>query len=114
MNTPAVVSPLYWSYWANVIYILGMFGYLTIDSVNYIFRSFNDNFSCFVYVCLAILFVIDAGLYTMDWYTYAVKLRENKDQPIQYRIEFVGCIFQNLGSYLYLFGALLAFNKAQY
>jgi hypothetical protein len=110
----SAVPVLYWNYWANVVYILGMFGYLTIDTINYIFTSFNNNLSCSVYVFLAILFVIDASLYTIDWYMYAVKLRENKDGPIQHRCEFVACIFQNLGCYFYLIGALLAFDKTRF
>ena len=110
----SVVPVLYWNYWANVVYILGMFGYLTIDTVNYIFTSVNNTFSNYVYVFLAILFVIDAILYTIDWYMYAVKLRENKNEPIQHRCELVACIFQNLGSCFYLIGALLAFNKIRF
>ena len=105
----SVVPTLYWSYWANVVYIIGMIGYLTIDTISYIFISLNNTISFIIYIFLAILFVIDAVLYTIDWYMYAVKLRENKDEPIQYRSEFVACIFQNLGSYFYLIGALLTF-----
>ncbi|CAF1097991.1 unnamed protein product [Rotaria sordida] len=110
----SVVPISYWSYWANVIYILGMFGYLTIDTINYIFKSFNESLSYFIYVFLAILFVIDATLYTIDWYMYAVKLRQNKDEAIQYEAELVACLLQNLGSYFYLISALLAFNKSQF
>ncbi|CAF0793496.1 unnamed protein product [Rotaria sp. Silwood1] len=111
----SLVIPIsYWSYWANVVYILGMFGYLTIDTINYIFKSFNESLSCFVYVFLAILFVIDAALYTIDWYMYAVKSRQNRNEPIQYEAESVACLFQNLGSYFYLISALLAFNKGQF
>ncbi len=91
-----------------------MFGYLTIDTITYIFTSFNNTFASFIYVFLAIVFVIDAILYTIDWYMYAVKLRGNEDQPIEYRVEFVACIFLNLGSYLYLSGALLNFDKARF
>ena len=110
----STVAPiLYWSYWANVLYIFGMFGYLTIDAVTYVFTSFNSTLSSYVYVFLAILFVIDAILYTIDWYMYAVKLRNNPHEPIEYRAELVACIFQNLGSYFYLIGALLAFDKAR-
>lgn len=107
----SIAPILYWSYWANVIYILGMFGYLTIDAVNYMFPSFDSRFSSFIYVFLAILFVIDAILYTIDWYMYAVKLRDKPNASIEYRTEFVACIFQHLGSYFYLTGALLSFNR---
>jgi hypothetical protein len=110
----SVVRALYWSYWANVLYILGMIGYLTIDTITYIFISFNNTFSSFIYVFLAIIFVIDAVLYTIDWYICAVKLRENEDQPIESRTEFAACIFQNFGSFFYLIGALLSFNKVRF
>jgi hypothetical protein len=110
----SVVSSLYWNYWATVVYILGMFGYVTIDTINYIFVSFTDSLSRFVYVFLAILFVIDAILYTINWYMYAIKSRENKDEPIQYRAEFVACIFQHLGSCFYLIGALLSYYNIQF
>ena len=109
----SIAPILYWSYWANVIYILGMFGYLTIDTVTYIFPTFDSTLSSSVYIFLAILFVIDATLYTIDWYMYAVKLRANDNAPIEYRAEFVACIFQHLGSYCYLIGALLLFSKTR-
>ncbi|CAF3190947.1 unnamed protein product [Rotaria socialis] len=113
MDSP-VVPIYYWSYWATVIYIAGMFGYLAIDTSNYLFEIFNDSLSYFVYAFLAILFVVDAALYTIDWYIYAVRSRNDKNEPIQYQAELVACIFQNLGSYCYLISALLTFNKSQY
>lgn len=109
------VAPVsYLSYWANVIYIAGMFGYVTIDSTNFVFASFNDSLSRFVYVFLAILFIIDGVLYTIDWYNYAIKSRKDNNEPIQYKSELVACIFQNLGSYCYFISALLAYKKDQY
>ncbi|CAF1326312.1 unnamed protein product [Adineta steineri] len=107
----SIVPSLLWSYWANIIYIIGMIGYLTIDTINYTYISFNNTLSYIIYIFLSILFVIDAVLYTIDWYIYAVKLRKSKNESIQYRSEFFACIFQNLGSYFYLIGALLLFDK---
>jgi hypothetical protein len=104
---------LLWSYWANLVYILGMFGYLTIDTISYNYPSFNNTLSLIIYLSLAVVFVIDALLYTIDWYIYAVKLRNSNQEPIQYRSELVACVFQNLGSYFYLTGALLAFDKTR-
>ncbi|CAF1034422.1 unnamed protein product [Rotaria sordida] len=103
----------FWGYWANIIYIIGMIGYLIIDTISYMYISLNAMFSYVIYLILAIIFVIDAILYTIDWYIYAVKLRKNKDQPIQYRSEFLACIFQHIGSIFYLIGALLPFNNIQ-
>ncbi|CAF3210044.1 unnamed protein product [Rotaria socialis] len=100
-------------YWANIVYIIGMIGYLIIDTISYMYMSFNSTISSIIYMILASVFVIDAILYTMDWYMYAVKLRKYQDQPVQYRSEFVACIFQNLGSIFYLIGAILVFEKIQ-
>jgi len=110
----SIVPTLLWGYWANIVYIIGMIGYLTIDTISYTYLSFNTTLSFVIYIVLAILFVIDAVLYTIDWYIYAVKLRKTKDESIKYRSEFVACIFQNLGSYFYFIGALLSFNKIQW
>jgi hypothetical protein len=109
-----LIPTLYWGYWANIVYIIGMIGYLTIDTISYMYISLNNTISFIIYIFLAILFVIDAVLYTIDWYIYAVKRRENKAESIQYRSEFLACIFQNLGSYFYLIGALLNFDKNQW
>ncbi|CAF4015312.1 unnamed protein product [Rotaria sp. Silwood2] len=109
----SIIRTLLWGYWANILYIIGMIGYLTIDTISYMYISLNTIFSFIIYLLLAIVFVIDAVLYTIDWYMYAVKLRKEKDQPIQYRSEFLACIFQNLGSIFYVIGAILAFDKMQ-
>jgi hypothetical protein len=109
----SIAPVLFWGYLGNIVYIIGMIGYLTIDISSYMYTSFNSTLSSIIYVILAIIFVIDAVLYTIDWYMYAVKLRKTKNDPIEYRSEFVACIFQNLGSYFYLTGALLSFRKTQ-
>lgn len=110
----SLAPTLYWNYWANVIYILGMFGYLTIDTITYMLPTFHNTFSVNIYIFLAVIFVFDAILYTIDWYVYTVKLRENEGQPIENRAELVACIFLNLGSYFYLIGALLSFNRTRF
>ena len=109
----SIAPALVWAYWANIIYIIGMKGYLTIDGITYMFPTINYKLSCTIYLLLAVIFVIDALLYTIDWYIYAVKLRKHPDEPIEYRCEFVSCIFQNLGSYLYLIGAALSFETSR-
>jgi hypothetical protein len=106
-----LVPTLLWGYWANIVYIIGMIGYLTIDTISYAYISLNNTISSIIYIFLAIIFIIDAVLYTIDWHMYAVKLRKNQTEPIQYRSEFVACIFQNFGSFFYLIGALLNFDR---
>lgn len=109
----SIVRALLWGYWANIVYIIGMIGYLTIDVISYAYLSLNTKISSIIYVVLAIVFIIDAVLYTIDWYMYAVKLRTDKSQPIKYRSELFACIFQNLGSIFYFIGAALAFAKTR-
>lgn len=106
-----LVSTLLWGYWANIVYIIGMIGYLTIDIISYTYISLQNTISYIIYIFLAIIFVIDAVLYTIDWYISAIKLRTKLNEPKQYRSDLFACIFQNLGSYFYLISALLNFNK---
>lgn len=110
--TRSVIAPiLYWGYWANVLYILGMFGYLLMDTLMYLSAPMEDRFVRLIYTFLAVLLVIDAILYSIDWYMYAVKSRENVDQPIHFRAELIASVFHHLGSYAYLIGALIAFHR---
>ncbi|CAF0866775.1 unnamed protein product [Didymodactylos carnosus] len=112
---PSQIEPLFWNYWANIVYILGSIGYMFMNLFCLVFCINKFVYASFVlYVILAILFVIDAILYTIDWYTYAVLLRKSKNIPINYKAEFTACIFQILGSYCYLLGAILAENKTKY
>ncbi|CAF0950385.1 unnamed protein product [Didymodactylos carnosus] len=107
------ISPLFWNYWASVVYILGSISYMFMDSFCLIFSV--DNYASFViYIILANLFVIDAILYAIDWYTYAILLRKHKNDLINYRSELIACIFQHFGSYCYLLGAILALDKTKY
>ncbi|CAF1055373.1 unnamed protein product [Adineta ricciae] len=106
---------LFWGYWANIVYIIGMIGYLTIDIISYTSTKFDNALSFLIYLLLAILFVLDASLYTVDWYVYAMKFPASEGQKsIQYPSEFFACIFQNLGSYFYLFGAVLSCDKTRW
>ena len=91
-----------------------MIGYLIIDIISYVYLSLDNIISFMIYIVLAFVFIIDAGLYTIDWYMYAIKLRKSRNEPIQYRLECIACIFLNIGSYFYFIGALLSFNKTQY
>lgn len=108
----SVILVYQWYYWANIIYILGMFGYLAVDTLNYLLIPADISLSPFINIFLAILFVIDAIFYTIDWYQHAVKSRKNEDEPIKYEAGFIACIFQNLGSFFYLISSFLTFNKS--
>ena len=113
MMRSSMVPAIQWGYWANVFYILGMFGYLTMDTLTYVSTSMDTRLFAMVYVFLATIFVIDAILYTIDWYMYAVQFREKPDEPIRYRAELAACICHNIGSHCYLIGAIFAFGKSQ-
>jgi len=110
----SLTSTLLWGYWANIVYIIGMIGYLIIDTINYMYISLNNTISLIIYIFLAIIFVIDAVLYTIDWYICTVKLRKNQNESRQYQFEFFACIFQNIGSHFYLIGALLNIDKIRW
>ena len=106
---------LFWGYWANLVYIIGMIGYLTIDIISYTSTKFDNALSFRIYLLLAILFVLDASLYTVDWYVYSMKFPALEDQKcIEYRFELFACIFQNLGSYFYLFGTAFSCDKTRW
>ena len=109
----SIAPVLLWAYWANLIYLIGMVGYFILDIISSISQTLNPVVSCYLYLFLSILFVIDAALYTIDWYIYAVKLRSNSTELIEYRCELVACIFLNIGSYFYFIGVLFAFNQTQ-
>jgi hypothetical protein len=99
------------AYWANILYIVGMFGYLTIDTLTYVDRSIDLKLSSSIYCALAVVFVFDAILYTIDWYFYAVKYRDDTTAPIRYRSEAIACVFHLLGSQSYLLGAIFALDR---
>ena len=107
----SIVPVLLWSYWANLIYLFGMVGYLLIDTLYPFVFSSSSTLVSSIYLFLTILFIVDALLYTIDWYFYAVKLRKNPDDPIEYRCEFFACVFQTVGSVFYFLGALFAFGQ---
>ncbi|CAF1269851.1 unnamed protein product [Didymodactylos carnosus] len=92
---------------ANVVYIVGMIGYLIIDIVGIVnSKTIESTPFYIVYVLLAIMFVIDAILYTLNWYVNAIHLRKNRSDPINNKIELVACLFNLIGSIIYLLGAI--------
>jgi hypothetical protein len=93
---------LWWYSAANILYVLGSLGYLAINIVNLIDRSTVELPVTYIFlVILAILFVIDALLYTADW----IEQRTTKK-----RLELAGCILNVVGSILYLIGATVFQN----
>ncbi len=84
---------LWWYSAGNILYALDSLGYLAINITNLI------NQQTFEYLATYIIFIIDALLYTADWY---------EQRTIKKRRELIGCILNIIGSVLYLIGATIA------
>lgn len=94
---------LWWYSAANILYVLGSLGYLAINITNLIDRNTVESSATYIIlILLAILFVIDALLYTADW----IEQRTTKKQR-----ELIGCILNIVGSILYLIGATVFKNQ---
>jgi hypothetical protein len=95
---------LWWYSAANILYAFGSLGYLAINIANLIDRTTVELPATYIIlVILAILFLIDALLYTADW----VEQRSTKK-----RRELIGCILNVIGSILYLIGATVFQNNS--
>ena len=94
---------LWWYSAANILYALGSLGYLAINIVNLIDRQTIESLVTYIIlVILAIVFVIDALLYTADW----IEQRTTKTWR-----DFIACILNITGSILYLIGATVFRNE---
>ena len=94
---------LWWYAAGNIVYGIGSFGYTVVNVVNLIDRTTIDSSITYAFlVFLAALFVIDALLYTADW--FAQRSRKT-------RRELIGCLLNVTGSVLYLLGATLFKGK---
>jgi hypothetical protein len=93
---------LWWYSAANILYALGSLGYLAVNITTLIDPNTGESLIIYsIFVFLAIVFVIDALLYTADW----IEQRATKK-----RRELIGCILNIVGSILYLIGAILFKN----
>jgi hypothetical protein len=94
---------LWWYSAGNILYALGSLGYLAINLANLINRQTVESQATYiVLIILAIVFIIDALLYTADWY---------EQRAIKERRELIGCILNIIGSVLYLIGATVFVNQ---
>ena len=94
---------LWWYSVANILYALGSLGYLTINIVNLIDRQTIESLVTYIIlVILAIVFIIDALLYTADW----IEQRTTKTWR-----ELIACLLNIIGSILYLIGATVFRNE---
>ncbi|CAF0814372.1 unnamed protein product [Adineta ricciae] len=94
---------LWWCSAANILYAIGSLGYLAVNIVNLIDRTTVESSATYiVLVLLAILFVIDALLYTADWF---------EQRATKKCRELFACTLNIVGSVLYLVGATVFKNK---
>ncbi|CAF3492876.1 unnamed protein product [Rotaria socialis] len=94
---------LWWYSAGNIVYIIGSLGYLAIHTINLIFpNTGNSQASCIILIILASVFVLDAMLYAVDWF------EQRRIKKLQ---ELLVCIFNIIGSVLYLIGAITLDNK---
>ncbi|CAF0794606.1 unnamed protein product [Rotaria sp. Silwood1] len=94
---------LLWYSAGNIIYALGSFGYLSINTANLINRNTVESpVTYIILIILAIVFVIDAILYTIDWF---------EQRTTKTRQELIACILNVIGSILYLIGATVFKNN---
>lgn len=94
---------LWWYSAANILFALGSLGYLAINITNLIDRNtVQSQVTYIILILLAVLFVIDALLYTADWF---------EQRRTKKRRELIGCILNVIGSILYLIGATVFKNK---
>lgn len=93
---------LLWYSAGNIIYALGSLGYLAINTFNLIYPAgIHSQVTYIILVSLASIFVLDALLYTFDW----IEQRQTKNYK-----ELIACLFNILGSVLYLIGTITLAN----
>jgi hypothetical protein len=91
---------LFWSFWANILFIFGMSGYLFMDICDYIHADiFNVSLTNIIYIILASIFVINS---TLQFFVIYYMNTNNQ----RYYTMILSCIFDKLGSHAYLLGAI--------
>jgi hypothetical protein len=92
--------PFFCLFWANILFIFGMIGYLFMDIRDYIHSdTFNFLLTNIIYIILASAFVINSTL------QFFVIYYMNKNTQRYYTM-IISCIFDTIGSHAYLLGAI--------
>ena len=92
----------FWSFWNQVVFVVGMAGYSTIDTIQ--FRkpdAINPTLVLLIYIVLAGIFVLDSILQLCMVYHLGTK-------NLRYSIVLFSTIFDLMGSTTYLLGAIFA------
>lgn len=91
---------LFWSFFVNLLFLLGIIGYLFMDILDYkhsnILKIFSTNL---IYIFLAMIFVINSTL------QFFVIYYMNKHTQRYYTM-ILSCIFDKMASHAYLLGAI--------
>jgi hypothetical protein len=93
---------LFWSFWAQVLFVVGMMGYCIMDGLDYKRPdTLTPWVSSMIYVFLAALFVVDSSLLFCS-------LCHLSSSTHRYYTMVTSCLFDKIGSHAYLLGALAA------
>jgi len=93
---------LFWSFWANNLFLVGMVGYFLMDGLDYMRpNTLHLSVSSIIYVILAAVFVADSTLQLFSIYNISSSTHR------YYAMVFSG-IFDKVGSDAYFLGALFA------
>ncbi len=93
---------LLWSFWSNILFIVGMVGYVLMDGFDYKSpNTLSRSLAASIYVILAGVFVVSSIFQLLSIYYM------HSSTP-RYYIMTASCIFDKVGSDFYFIGALLA------
>jgi hypothetical protein len=92
---------LLWSFWGNIVFVVGMVGYLLMDGFDYKNpNALGASLTASIYAILASVFVVDSTFQVLSLYYM-------HSSTHRYYIMIISCIFDKVGSYSYFIGALL-------
>eukprot|EP00698_Gefionella_okellyi_P004672 TRINITY_DN14276_c0_g1_i1.p1 TRINITY_DN14276_c0_g1~~TRINITY_DN14276_c0_g1_i1.p1 ORF type:complete len:254 (-),score=52.21 TRINITY_DN14276_c0_g1_i1:51-812(-) len=102
-----------WYLWGNFFYVVGMIGYVAADFVGAFVRMTGRE-AFLLYLFLAAVFVLDGLLYTMDWYSKAVRERQENANHMMWDSEFVASMMNILGALGFLLASVFYIQTSEY
>jgi hypothetical protein len=91
---------LFWSFWANIIFLVGMIGYFLMDGLDYMRpNTINLSLAYSIYVVLAAVFVVDSAFQLLSIYN-------TSRYANRYYAMVFSSIFDKIGSNAYFLAAL--------
>ena len=93
---------LFWSFLANILFIIGMLGYFLMDGLDYKRPdALSTSVASTIYVLLAGIFVLNSMFQLLSIYNIS-------SSTYRYYFMVSSCIFDKVGSYTYFLGAILS------